>query len=184
MKTMNDKSFIKYDYLTILVKKEKYDEVISNYQSFGWKLTDTKQHSQYENILEVTFRRNHHIPNKDDLQFLQVNMEYDVNRLGKLEKNKHSISTMIGIILGLLGAGFATGSVLLFTMLSSTIAIIFASICTIMALALFTLTPILLVKALKKEELNYNKKALQCNNSIVDVCQKARELLEVENEKH
>ena len=68
-----ERDYNKYDYQTIVAKIEKANRLIEDYASFGWKKIEECPHSIYENLIEITFEREHKIANKDDMQFL-INM--------------------------------------------------------------------------------------------------------------
>ena len=79
-----------FDYITLFVKKDMAEEIKQSYLHFEWSVFEEKENNRYEDILDITFSRPHKIKNKDDLQILQMYTEDGFNRLGKLEKNKHT----------------------------------------------------------------------------------------------
>lgn len=176
------KNYNENDYQTIVAKKEKVDELINNYECFGWVALDTIQHLRYANLLEIEFERPHFINNKDELQFLQVNMECDINKKGRLERNKHSKSTAFGIILGLLGCGSIAGLILSILYFSFVTSIVCSCLFSILALGSFITLTIYLVKNIKKENIDYIEKNNQYEQSIHDYCEKARQLIGASDE--
>lgn len=178
-----EKNYKEFDFQTILVKKEKVDDVKNKYNDFGWEVNEIKQHHQFENILEIEFVRNHFIKNKDELQLLQVYLDHDINLLGKLEKNKHSKTTIWGIVLGLIGGVFCTASVMSFIKLEMYLSIIFGVLFALFAISIFVVMTIVLLRLAKKEKVVYNTKVQICQNNIEQYCQKAKLLVGENDEK-
>ena len=42
-----------FDYQTIVIKKENVEEIVKDYECFGWSVLNSSQHPYYENLLEV-----------------------------------------------------------------------------------------------------------------------------------
>ncbi|MBQ2864665.1 MAG: hypothetical protein IJE91_04290 [Clostridia bacterium] len=175
-------NFLGTDSFAILLKKEKYDEVTQYYKDFGWKIVSSLPHAQYANILIVEFSRNHFVNNKDELQFLQVNMEHDVNSLGKLEKTKHSRSIIVGITLGLLMASFLTMSFCFLLLRPTVTEIILGCACAFTSLVLIVFTLFWLKQNIKKEKTHFLQKQTELQGSIKNYCSQAKSLLEAVNE--
>lgn len=102
-----------YDRLDVYAKKEKTDKIIKCYECFSWCLICNEDNKRYADTCDLTFIREHRIANKDFLQYRQIEMENVLNKIGKLEKNKHSKTTVVGLCLGLLSACFVAGGVFL-----------------------------------------------------------------------
>ncbi len=166
-----------FDYLTIEVQKVKLDRIVNSYECFGWKVLSQKQHDQYENIIEVEFYRNHFIANKDELQFLQVNMEADINSRGRLESRKHLTSIILGITLGLLVAFCGVSLALCLIYLQPTQAIIGACVFGALTIGLIISMSVFLVKIFKKENAYYAVEHTKLEQSILNYCNKAKTLL-------
>ena len=177
-----EKDYKNFDYQTVLVKKNKFDEVVNNYKSFGWNVTNVKQHSRYENILEVQFARPHYIKNKDELQFLQVNMECDINKKGRLEKHKHSKSTTLGIVLGIGGILLIIGAVACWLNLSLILGIVLASILAIVGLMCFVVEWVVLKKIIRSENNRFEIENTKLINLINECCKQARILIGAKDE--
>ncbi len=93
----------KFDYITIFIKKSMADEIKQSYAHFEWSVFDEKENDRYEDILDITFSRPHNIKNKDDLQILQMYTEDGFNKLGKLEKTKHSKTLITALTTEVIG---------------------------------------------------------------------------------
>lgn len=176
------KNYKEFDYQTILIKKDKFDEVVQSYQSFGWTIFDQKQHDKYENILEVVFEREHFVKNKDQLQFLQVGMEIDINKKGQLEKRKHAWSISFGTTFGVLSLGmivFAGFSFFIFEfLLGMLLGIGFA----ILGLSSMVALSFVIKKIVKKENEKFKTVHAKLEQSISSYCQKAKSLIGAKDE--
>ena len=174
---MEERNYKEFDYQTILIKKQKVEQVVDNYKNFGWEVIRTTQDPQYENILEVEFKRNHFIKSKDRLQFLQVNMEVDTNKRGRLERTKHS-KTLIGALSGgVLGAGLVALSVLSFMNMPFVLAVVFGTLFALFACCVCVACPILLTRNFKKEKIDFAVKCEELDKNILSCCIQAKKLL-------
>lgn len=180
---MVKKDIENFDYQTVLVKTDCIDEVVENYACFGWKVVDKNPHTQYENIVEVTFERDHFVKNKDDLQYLQVNYEVDINRRGKLEKFKHLKSTIFSSVLSLVLALCIVSSIMLFLKNLTAIRLAFAIVCTVLSVAISIITPLISCKMLKKERAIFDVEAAKINEVLNAYCTTAKKLLGGKNGK-
>lgn len=176
------KNNLDYDYLNVVVKKDKIDDIIEKYESFGWVKIETKQHPQYENLIDVEFSRPHKIKHKDALQFLQVNMEVNVINQGRIEKTKHSKSLIMSITLCIISLACFVNSVLAWLYMRPLNKIIVGSLFVVAGLACLILVPILLRKLLKKENLQYEEKSKEYTSTINDIINKAKSYLEGKDE--
>jgi len=179
---MINKDINNFDYQTIVVRKEKADEVLANYKSFGWQILEEKQHDVYDNLLNVVLVRDHFIKNKDELQYLQVNMEINVNKRGKAEKHKHSKSFILGMNLGLFAMIFLTNMFLSIFMLTGAIRLALAIGFGVLSLVLIVLDAVFVPMLIKKENMKYEKNMLIFNQSIKESCEKAKALTGVKDE--
>jgi hypothetical protein len=78
-----------YDSLSILIKKKESSAILSYYKSFGWEEYERRDDKRYFDILHIKLKRRHKIPNKDRLQFLQVEMENVLNTFSVFRKKRH-----------------------------------------------------------------------------------------------
>lgn len=166
-----------YDKITIFVKRDKAEQVISNYTAFAWSVVEQKDNNRYEDIVDITFSRPHNIKNKDELQLLQVYMEDKLNEIGKLEKNKNAKSTTVGLVLGFVGLTmFDVGIWQLFA--QSWIKQVWISIIMIvLSLMLIGGCAILTYKIYKKEKSNFEEDVKMLKSEIEAICKRAQNLL-------
>lgn len=165
------------DNLTIYAKKEKVNEIISHYSSFGWIKVSEKDNNTFEDLVDITFQRKHKIKNKDELQLLQVHLEDKLNELGKAERHKHSKLTALALCCGVFGLIFIAFGVLCCIGLIEHVGIIVGIISFTIALLLFTLGIITLPKVYKLEIRDFNKLRTKVNGEISKITKKAMDLL-------
>lgn len=165
------------DTLSLFVKKERKESVIKSYECFGWEVAVEQQSARYENVLEIKFIRPHFIKNKDDLQFMQVNMERDLNNIGKLDKQKHQKSTIISLTLIPLWLIVIALNVLAIIKLNGAMQIITGVVLSLISIFLVVNIPILLIKTIKKEKLRYREKYKELKDSVKELCERAQVLL-------
>ena len=170
-------NYNEFDYQTIVVRKDKIEQVVSDYACFGWLKIEEQQHLLYENLLEVKFQRKHKIKNKDDLQFMQVNYEYYTNLMARSEKNKYKKSLIFGLSILVLLTSLISLAILSFQYFNGTIRIILASIAILFALVFVILTCLLQPKLIKKEKLIYKQRMKECKDAIDKICGLAKELI-------
>lgn len=172
-----DNNYNEFDYQTIVVKKEKADQITKDYASFGWQKIDDKQHKLYENLVEIKFQRKHKIVNKDDLQFMQVNYEHYTNLMARTEKNKHQKSLIFGLSMLVLIASLVALSVLSMQNFVGVIKIIVCSLCVLFDLIFIVLTCIIQPKIIKKEKIIFEQNVKECRDNINKICSTAKKLL-------
>lgn len=151
------------DYLELYVKKTKAQHLVDQYRLFGWTLERSRENAHYEDLVDLTFSREHNIPHKDDLQLLQVYMEERINATAKKEHNKHALSTSLGLCLGVLGLAMIVLGILILTQI---LPYKLAAAVVLLGLgsASVVLTAIFIPKIVKKE--NRSFKAFYDKNMI------------------
>lgn len=100
------KDYKNYDYIEVSVKEKHSLELEKTYLAFSWERVSCEGHKRYYDLVNYTFRRPHLVDKKDELQYLQVCAERELNERDKLESRKHAASTILGLTTGVLGALF------------------------------------------------------------------------------
>lgn len=179
---MNSKDYKNFDYQTVLVKTSRFDEVVERYKCFGWEVITSKNNLRYSNILDVEFKRPHKIANKDELQFLQVNMESELNKKGRLEKYKHSKATALGLILGMIAIMCIIGAIICLINLSQIFGIILGCSLIVVGVAVLILEIFLLKHLINIENIKFDTQFKNFEQAVNDYCVKAKLLREVQDE--
>lgn len=173
---MKTKTYNDFDTLKLFVKKDKYEEIVSNYKTFGWELAEKKENNKYEDIFDLTFERPHKIENKDELQLMQVYMEEKLNNLAKLERNKHPKTTSYGLIFGTFGLLFLLNGLLHIFNITPSIGLVGGIVMASFGLIFLISTAIVIPKLFKKENVYFETKSNQYKFEIVEICKKASSL--------
>ncbi len=106
----NELDYNRYDTLSLSLKTDALEKMLSFYSSFGWKEYERKEDSRYFDIVHIKLFREHNIKNKDKLQLLQIRMEAAVNKFAIARRDRHShsvIFTLASLILAVLVATLA-----------------------------------------------------------------------------
>lgn len=102
--------FIGYDYKQIHVPFEKVSQYLDGYLNFGWILDEDVKQKKVSGQVTLHLKRDRKILNKTELTRLHRHFESCMNEIDTMEKSKNSFSTMISIILGIIGTVFMAGS--------------------------------------------------------------------------
>ena len=170
------KNFKDFDYQTIVVKKDKADEILKRYECLQWKVVEAREHAQYEDLIEVEIQREHNLKNKDELQLLQIYIENDLNQIAKAERNKHSKTTALGLLFGVFLVCFLASGVTLLCLMQNLTTFIVSPILLGFALGLIVLEAVLLPKIFKKEKIVFSEKLEKYNTQLDLACQNAMAL--------
>lgn len=173
---MKNEHINEFDTLTLYVKKHKTEQIIESYKKLKWDFVEYKENQKYEDIIDLTFKRQHKINNKDDLQLIQVYLEDKLNNIGKLEKNKYAKSTVFGLSICLPSFLLAVlGALLLFKVFnfaSTQVGIVLTSVFT----PLIILESVLLYKIRRHELASFEKKSNTLQSELDTILQKASEI--------
>lgn len=162
-----DKNF---DYMTIFVKRDRLEEVEKRYQVFLWEIVQVREHERFGNIVVVDLKRPHQVEQKDELQFLQVQMEFLLNGRAKCENNKHSKSTCFGLAFGLLCSIAIALSILMIERASNMTQIVLGSVFLVVSLVLIAVLTVLTLKMAKCEDMVCKRKVEIINQKLDEVC--------------
>ena len=111
-------NYVAYEYISINVESDLEPAYIDCYENFGWiHIKDTTKRDYYinsspnPNIVNLKFKRDRNIKNKEELRVLQQKCEAAIVKVSELERKPQSIATMYSLIVGLIAAGFIAISV-------------------------------------------------------------------------
>lgn len=166
----------KFDKMSLFVKKDMKDEIIKNYNDFGWELVNVKPNFLYDDIVDLTFKRSHYISNKDDLQLLQVYMEDKLNELGKVNKNRNAKSTIFALILGLFGVSFIVCSAIFFLNMQHSSRIFLSSLSLAVGVCLGIVLALFYPKLRKRENEKFIQKTAFLEKELKNFCVRAKKL--------
>jgi len=181
MKVNEEKDIVNFDYLTVIINKEKKADVLENYACFGWEVINLKDINN-ATAMEIEFKRPHKIKNKDDLQYIQVNMESELNKIGKLEINKHSKSTAFGIVLGIISLSMIVLGLIMSIKNYVEINLFIGGIMLcITGITLLSLMTFYMIKLSKKEKDVFKERLEKSSKLLENYCKIAKELRGVDD---
>lgn len=91
------------DVLLLSASAEGKEEAKAYYGALGWRLVSEKRDFFHRNLYHLRLERDHFVPHKDELQFLEVKFEDNVARLNRIKRGKHRRSRMDFLLLGMGG---------------------------------------------------------------------------------
>ncbi len=89
-----------FDYLDATVKLNSLEELKAHYAVLGWECVYFDCGKSVKKTVRAVFRRPHNIKNKDELQLLQVYMEYAWNRIDGASLNPCPKTVAAGLTFG------------------------------------------------------------------------------------
>ncbi len=161
-----------FDYLTILVREDKLEEIKNCYKNFAWEIISEKHKFLSKELVILKMRRPHKIKNKDKLQYLQVQLEIDLNKQSDLERNKHKKSTIYGLTFGFFSALVLALFVLAILNGKNLLTIIFGSVFGVIDVIANILIARIAYKIFLKENQIFKQKNTEISNQIVDINEK------------
>lgn len=165
-----------YDTLNLYVKENKVQEIINNYQVFGWQLIAEKANKMYADIVDLTFIRPHKIDNKDELQLQQIYMEERLNELGKLNKQKHARTTSFGLCFGVILLALLVLGVMLSFNVNNILGKICGYVVVVIAIVLLAFELKIINRAYKNEQLVFKQKQDVLQAQITMILTKVKQL--------
>lgn len=171
---LQEKEYREFDYLTVLVKREKIDDVTSAYKIFLWEVVSVDEHDRFGDILILNLKRKHKIEGKEKLQYLQVKYESLLNEAAKLEAKKHVRSMAFGITFGiLLGIVFALGITIAVKAVSS-IALFGGVALSVISLIIDIVFVLYIKRLVARENSVFEQRNKGISVSIAKICTRAR----------
>ncbi len=171
---INFTDIYKTDKLIIAVKPKVLNEVVTHYESFGWKRIETKS-GKY-----ATLERSHDVKNKDRLQYLQACYEATVSKMARAEKYKWLRLFLLTFFFSVITTLCAVLSVVSVVVLSGIYKYALSSVFGATCVALIVVTVILSIKIRNREIARYNAKIESWGAEIVSIFEKAKELTKYE----
>lgn len=163
----------KYDILDIYAKEDRVETITKCYESFCWELIEKNENNKYADTIELTFIRPHIIPQKDYLQYTQIEMENTLNSIGKLDRTKYSKSTALSLFLGLLSLIFILiGSHLIFNNL-----VVYGISLIIMGVIGCVITTVIAIKLHKLDDNQYKNNRQNLEHTLETICQNVKKVV-------
>ena len=179
---MQEKDYQNFDYIDIIVKKENRQEIIDAYSTFLWEKTQESEDKRYNDVVNLSFRRNIKVKNKDRLTYLQVSYETALNKRANIKFNKHSKSkiAICNVAFCSLASLFGVGVFIYFykSILSIILASLFATL--IFFIAFICMKKI--KKKIAKENQDFIDKTKMIDEEIKEILSSVNNLAKKEQE--
>ena len=186
MKNSVNKDFVVYEYLSLDTSPESEQLYVDCYQNFGWIFTSSSnlQNQDYyinrpdmyeKKLVNLKFKRNRRIKNKQELLTLQKKMESSLKKIDKLTKEPELFGAMYSISIGVIGLIFVIFAVLSY--LASKPLYILCVLNGIVGLIGFLLAYFMNGKLLKKKQEKNEILIEQEYDLIYEYCEKANKLI-------
>lgn len=178
--------YIAYEYLSINVNNDLEPMYIDCYENFGWiPINKTGKRDYYinsnpkQNLVNIKFKRNRKIKEKEKLNVLQKKCEENFKIIDKLEKTPDSKGTMYSLIEAFIATVFIAISV--FAITGEKVVWFPAIFCGTIGI-IGWITPYFIYKKIKEKwELKNKAKIEEQYDIIYSTCEQARNIL-IENE--
>ena len=165
-----------YDSLHLYVKKEREENIARIYKGLGYELMFSKPNNKYSNIMDLTFVRPHKIENKNELQFLQVELEIELNKIGKTEKNKHSFSISFALTIGVISVLFGVLGIVLLLHSFSVIQKVANFILIFLAFLMFGIGLFFTPKIFNKEKIKFEEKNNESSKKLNEIFEQIKKI--------
>lgn len=166
----------KFDSLSLALKAELFDKMLSYYEKFGWRVFEKYEDRRYMNIVHVTLIREHRIKNKDKLQLLQVKLESLINRMAKNRERKHRKTLFFSLCASAAFVLSAALAIFLATRRIPALTLVGACLVFFGVGGFFAHIP-LSVRIYRKENASYARNFKRTSAEIVRVIERANTLL-------
>ncbi len=171
-----ESNYVTYDYKTINIKTTNKYRILDMVKAFGYLVVETKE--QY-NQISITLKREAFISSKDELDKL-FDMALDkVNKLEKTNSKAKSITTIVGLTIGIVGLLTFGGGMSLFMLNDNKI--IWHYILGVMLGLIGIVVMIVndfITKGVREKTLGkYNPESLKLNEEINKICEEANNII-------
>lgn len=173
--TRGGKSFVGYDYKTIVTDKDNASFYLDCYENFGWVADSSVGQESITGMVRLTLKRDRKIVNKMELTRLQRHFEDCLDKIRALELSKTQMPTIISIIVGLVGTAFLAGSV--FAVTASPPIIWLCILLGIPGLAGWALPYFVFKRLVRKKADEFAPLIEQKRDEIDEICEKGHRLL-------
>lgn len=174
--------YIAYEYLSINVKDDLEPMYIDCYENFGWIPINNNGKKDYyinsnprQNLVNIKFKRNRKIKNKEKLDSLQKKCEEAFKVASKLEKEPNSKGTMYSLIVSFIATVFLTIST--FAVTGEKVIWFPAILCGAIGIVGWIIPYFVYKKVKEKRESENKTKIEEQYNIIYSACEQARSIL-------
>ena len=180
---MKERDYKNFDHVNLTVKKENVEEVSQAYSEFLWQEVYRREDRRFNDVLNLCFKREHKVKNKDKLQLYQVHYESLINERAGLIENKHNKAGAMISNVAILGALALFLGIMLLVFGKSLPYLICGGVLLFITAILL---PFFIVKCrnlFRKENRVFEQNFNENKKKITELLSKVKLLTEVENEQ-
>lgn len=172
---------VTYEYLSLNIKDDLEPMYIDFYESLGWISINTGKRDYYinsdpkKNLINIKFKRNRRIQNKEELNKLQKQMEEIMSNIEKIEKRPNTKATIYAMIVGIIGLGFM--ALALGASTGESMRIVPTVIFSVLTILCWSIPPFLYKEIVKKETEKIKVEIDKEHEKIYDICEKGKDIL-------
>lgn len=100
---MKDENVIIYDYKTVRVRREMEEMLTDAYRNLGWEVTNTMMADASLRDVNISFKRNRKIINKNELNNMQEKIDLSLNNIRRLQSAKRNAGLKEALTVGTIG---------------------------------------------------------------------------------
>lgn len=172
---------VTYEYLSLNIQNDFEPMYTDFYESLGWIPLDTGKRDYYinsnpkKNLVNIKFKRNRKIQNKEKLNDLQKQMEEIFAYIEKIEMKPHTKGTFWSMLVGIIGLGFMALSLNFST--GENMQIILTIIFSLLTILSWSIPPFLYKKIVADETEKLKIEIDKEHEKIYDICEKGKDIL-------
>jgi len=172
---------VTYEYLSLNIQDDLEPMYTDFYECLGWIPIDTRKRDYYinsdpnKNLINIKFKRNRRIQNKEKLNKLQKQMEEILEYIKKKEKIPNAKGTFFSMLLGIIGLGLM--AIAIWAATRENMLIIPTVIFSILTIFCWSITPFLYKKIIEKGTEMIKLEIDKEYEKIYDICEKGKDIL-------
>jgi hypothetical protein len=170
------KDVVSYDYKTIKVKRDMETMVVDTYGNLGWEFVGSSASTGSLFHINLSFKRDRNIENKQNLLRLQEKAESTLQNIEYLQDGKGSAGLITGITTGTIGAlTFGGGMSMAMLLGVDTVGFMIGGIALGVVGIGIALLAFVIRKKVKRAKLAKIEPALENEyNKLADICEQAK----------
>ncbi len=177
------RDYVNYDYMQAVLKKKYAEKIKECYRAFGWEIIDREEDSRYDDVYNVFFSRPHKLEHKDELHYMQVELEAHFDEISKVNRKFLPKSFFCALFTFITFLGFFAGGLCMAFLFEGTAYFVGGLVLACIGSAAGIAGVILSVKVRKKEILSAKKISEEHYSEIEKLCMQASAFTGVEYEK-
>lgn len=177
MENQEEKKAITYDYKTVRVQRSMEAMLTDAYENLGWEVTNTQMAGVGTNNVDISFKRDRKVVNKQELNKLQFKIDDTLEKIRKIQNQKGNAGVPEGIATGVVGALVLGGGMSMVMVLSGTAYLIGGIVLGVVGIGIGLLGWLVDNKIQKKKLAKLEPQYQEELDKLSDLCEEANKLL-------